>query len=54
MRRFVTALVLASFLVTTLPVTHAQRAAADKSKKAVASTTAQRGVETIAASQIRD
>lgn len=54
MRRFLTALVLASFLVTTLPATHAQRAAADKSKKAVASATAQRGVDTISANQIRD
>ena len=53
MRRFLTALVLASFLVTTLPANYAQRAA-DKSKKAAASVTAQRGVETISANQIRD
>src|SRR4030095_7832473 len=53
MRRFLTALVLASLLVTTLPATYAQRAA-DKSKKAAASVTTQRGVDTIAANQIRD
>src|SRR5215510_4104308 len=53
MRRFLTALVLASLLVTTLPATHAQRAA-DKSKKAAASITAQRGVDTISANQMKD
>jgi len=53
MRRFLTALLLASLLVTALPATYAQRAA-DKSKKAAASITAQRGVDTIAASQLRD
>src|SRR5215510_12159883 len=53
MRRFLTALVLASLLVTTLPATHAQRAA-DKSKKAAASITAQRGIDTISANQMRD
>jgi hypothetical protein len=53
MRRFLTALVLASLLVTTLPATHAQRAA-DKSKKAAASVSAQRAVDTISANQIRD
>ena len=53
MRRFLTALVLASLLVTTLPATYAQRAS-DRSKKAAASVTAQRGVETISASQIRE
>jgi hypothetical protein len=53
MRRFLTALLLASLLVTTLPATHAQRAA-DKSKKAAASATTQRGVETIAANQLRE
>ena len=51
MRRFLTALVLASVLVTTLPVNYAQRSA---TKKAAASVTAQRGVDTIAANQIRD
>jgi len=54
MRRFLTALVLASALVTTLPVTHAQRSAAVKSKKVGASVIAQRGVDTIAANQMRD
>jgi Zn-dependent M28 family amino/carboxypeptidase len=53
MRRFLTTLVLASLLVVTFPATYAQRAA-DRSKKAAASTTAQRGVDTISASQIRD
>lgn len=53
MRRFLTALVLASLLVATLPSTFAQRAA-DKSKKAAASVTAQRGVDTISASQLND
>ena len=52
MRRFLTALVLASLLVTTFPATYAQRAA--KSKKPAASVTAQRGVDTIAAAQLRD
>ncbi len=53
MRRFLTALVLASLLVTTFPATYAQRAA-HKSKKAAASVTVQRGVDTISANQIRD
>src|SRR5215813_2731972 len=53
MQRFLTALVLASLLVTTLPATYAQRAA-DKSKKAAATVTTQRGVDTIAANQLRD
>jgi hypothetical protein len=53
MRRFLTALVLASLLVVTFPATYAQRAA-DKTKKASASTTIQRGVDTIAAAQLRD
>jgi hypothetical protein len=53
MRRFLTSLVLASLLVTTFPATHAQRV--DKSKKSAAvSVTTQRGVETIAAKQLRD
>src|SRR5215212_10735624 len=52
MRRFLTALVLASLLVSTLPATYAQRAA-DKSKKDAASATAQRSVETVAADQLR-
>ena len=53
MRRFLTALVLASLLVTTFPATYAQRAA-EKSKKAAAAVTAQRGVDTISADQIKD
>src|SRR5215210_156692 len=53
MRRFLTALVLACLLVTTVPTTYSQRAA-DKAKKQAASVTAQRGVETISANQIRD
>lgn len=53
MRRFFTALVLASLLVTTFPATYAQRTV-DKSKKAAASVTSQRGVETIAANQLRN
>ena len=53
MRRFLTALVLASVLVTTLPGTYAQRAARTTRKPAV-SVTAQRGVQTIAADQLRD
>src|SRR5215212_2072676 len=53
MRRFLTSLVLSSLLISTFPATYAQRSA-DKAKKAAASVTAQRGVETIAANQIRD
>jgi len=53
MRRFLTALVLASALVTGLPANYAQRAAS-KSKKTTASATSQRGVDTIAADQMRD
>ena len=52
MRRFLTALVLASVLVTTFPATYAQRA--DKSKKLVASVTTQRAVDSISASQLRN
>ena len=55
MRRYLTALVLASVLVTTFPATYAQRAAdKSKSKKPAVSVTAQRGVDTIAAAQMRD
>jgi peptidase M28-like protein len=53
MRRFLTALVLASLLVTTLPATYAQRAA-NRSKKAAVPVTTQRGVDTIAAAQLRE
>jgi Zn-dependent M28 family amino/carboxypeptidase len=53
MRRFLSALVLASLLVVSFPATYAQRAA-NKSKKPAASVTAQRGLDTIAAAQLRD
>jgi Zn-dependent M28 family amino/carboxypeptidase len=53
MRRLLTALVLTSLLVTTLPATYAQRTA-DKLKKQAASVTTQRGVDTISANQIKD
>src|SRR5689334_6189326 len=53
MRRFLAAVVLASVLVTTFPATFAQRAA-DKSKKAAASVTSQRAVDSISASQLRN
>ena len=53
MRRFLTALVLTSLLVVTFPATYAQRAA-EKSKKAAATVTAQRAVDTISANQIKD
>ena len=57
MRRFLTALVLASLLVVSFPATPAiygQRAAASKSKKPAASVNAQRGLDTIAAAQLKD
>src|SRR4030095_4872833 len=50
---FLTALVLASLLVGTFPATYAQRAA-NKSKKPAASVSVQRGLDTIAAAQLRD
>ena len=53
MKRFLTAFVLASFLVTTSPATYAQHAA-EKSKKRVASVTTQRGIDTISGNQLRD
>ena len=52
MRRFLTALVLASLLVTTFPATYAQRA--DRSKKTVVSATSQRAVDAITANQLRN
>jgi len=52
LRSFLAALVLASVLVTTFPATFAQRA--ERTKKAAASATTQRGVDTIAANQMRD
>lgn len=56
MRRFLTALVLASLLVTTFPATYAQRNTEKlvKSKKALASIAEQRGVDTIEAEQLKD
>lgn len=54
MRRFLTSFVLATLLVTTTPATFAQRAAHKSTKKAAVSVTTQRGVETIAANQLRD
>ncbi|HEX6284915.1 MAG TPA: hypothetical protein VFZ71_08575, partial [Pyrinomonadaceae bacterium] len=56
MRRFLTALVLASLLVVSFPATpaiYAQRATS-KSKKPAASVAVQRGLNTIAAAQLRD
>jgi hypothetical protein len=53
MRRFLTAILLTSLLVVTIPTTYAQRAA-EKLKKGAASVTTQRGVDTISAAQIRD
>jgi peptidase M28-like protein len=53
MRRFFTALVLASLLANTFPATYAQRAA-DKSKKTAASVSTQRALDTIAANQLRN
>jgi hypothetical protein len=53
MRRFFTAVVLASLLVNTFPATYAQHAA-DKSKKTAASVTTQRALDTIAANQLRN
>src|SRR5829696_5394337 len=53
MRRFLTALMLASLLVTTFPENYAQRAV-KKSKKTAAAVTAQRAVDTISANQIKD
>ena len=54
MRRFLTAFLLASLLVTTFPATYAQRAAEKSKKPAASSVTTQRAVETITANQIRD
>src|SRR5262245_46506533 len=53
MRRFLTALVLASLLATTFPATYLQRAA-DKSKKSAANLTAQRAIDAVSANQLRD
>ena len=53
MRRFLSALVLASLLVVSFPATYAQRTTT-KSKKPAASATVQRGLDTISAAQLRD
>jgi hypothetical protein len=53
MRRFLTAFVLTSLLVITIPANYAQRAS-EKSKKAAASVAVQRSVDTISAAQIKD
>src|SRR5258705_9704626 len=53
MRRFLTALVLTSLLVVTIPATYAQRTS-EKSKKAAVSVATQRSVDTIAAAQLKD
>ena len=53
MRRFLTALVLTSLLVVTIPATYAQRTS-EKSRKAAVSVATQRGVDTIAAAQLKD
>jgi hypothetical protein len=54
MRRLITALLLTSLLVVTFPVSYAQKT--DKTKKSAAPVlpTAQRGVDTITAAQMRD
>lgn len=54
MRRLLTALVLTSTLVVTLPLSYAQKAS-DKSKKtALVAPTTQRGVDTISATQMKE
>jgi hypothetical protein len=54
MRRLISALVLTSLLAVSSPLGYAQRTS-DKSKKTTAvSATAQRGVDTISASQMKD
>ena len=54
MRRFITAILVASMLAITFPASYAQRTN-DKLKKGTpVSTTAQRGVDTITAAQMRD
>src|SRR5690348_17700267 len=54
MRRFISTCVLTSLLVITYPATHAQHTAEKIKKGTAASTTAQRGVDTIAAEQLKD
>jgi Zn-dependent M28 family amino/carboxypeptidase len=54
MRRFLSALVLTSLLVVSFPTGYAQRTNEKLKKNAPATVTAQRGVDTIAAGQMRD
>src|SRR5262245_34071061 len=54
MQRLVTALVLTSLLVVTSPAGYAQRTADKLKKAAVVAPTAQRGVDTISAAQMKD
>jgi Zn-dependent M28 family amino/carboxypeptidase len=54
MRRFITAFVLTSLLVLPFPVSYAQRAGAKSKKAAAVVPTAQRGVDTISAAQMKD
>jgi Zn-dependent M28 family amino/carboxypeptidase len=53
MRRFLSALVLASLLVTVAPATYAQRAI-EKSKKAATNVTALRAIDAITANQMKE
>jgi len=54
MRRFLSALVLTSLLVVSFPTGYAQRSNEKLKKNAPATVTTQRGVDTIAAEQMRD
>src|SRR4029079_10344693 len=54
MRRFLSALILTSLLVVSFPAGYAQRTNEKLKKNAPATITAQRGVDTIAAGQMRD
>ena len=58
MRRFISAFVLTSLLVVTFPASYAQRraqrATTTTAKRPAASKTAQRGIDTIVAAQLRD
>ena len=54
MRRFLSALVLTSLLVVSFPTGYAQRSNEKLKKNAPATATTQRGVDTIAAEQMRD
>jgi Peptidase family M28 len=54
MRRFLTATLVTSLLVATLPATYSQRKPDKPTRNAGVSVTVQRGVDTIAAAQLRD